>query len=336
MNAACGAVWNGWEIVDSLGIGSYGAVYRIRRNIFGVWENAALKVINLPRNSHELEDLYSNGYSNESITMMLKNQLGEIHQEYLLMHNLKGHTNIVCCDDFQYIPQQGSIGWRIYIRMELLTPLLQYLGTSISQEQTIRLGMDMCNALQLCRKHHIIHRDIKPQNIMVSRDGDYKLGDFGVAKIAESTSGGTKTGTVPYMAPEVFFCRPYGHQADIYSLGIVLYWMLNERKTPFLPLGDQIPSVEQMRKASDRRLAGEPLPPPAHGSRELQRIVLKACAFDPNMRYTSASEMLADLKSLSLEDLKDTDSVVTPEGITAGRDTASPKSPMGWYPAGDL
>lgn len=323
MNTEQIQTWNGWEVTRTLGIGSYGAVYQIRRNICGVWEDGALKVINLPRDPHELDDLYSNGYSEESITMMLRDQLGDIHREYLLMHDLKGHTNIVCCDDFQYVPREGSPGWKIFIRMELLTPLTQYLGKEITQQQVVRLGQDLCAALVLCRRRNIIHRDIKPQNIMVSRDGDFKLGDFGVAKIAESTSGGTKTGTVPYMAPEVYYCRPYGQQADIYSLGIVLYWMLNERKTPFLPLGEQVPSAEQLRAASSRRLGGEPLPPPAHGSPELKRVVLKACAFDPRERYATAAELLEDLNTLPpVERPAERPPVTAPV--------------MGWYTPGDL
>lgn len=318
--------WKEWEICDVLGNGSYGAVYRIRRNICGVWEEAALKVIRLPRNPQELQELYDSGYSSESITMMLQDQLGAIHREYLMMHELKGNTNIVCCDDFQYLPQENSMGWKIYIRMELLTPLTKYLGEEIPEEETLRLGRDMCNTLRLCRKRNIIHRDIKPQNIMVSRDGDYKLGDFGVAKVTDRTTGGTKVGTVPYMAPEVYFGQPYGHQADIYSLGIVLYWMLNERKMPFLPLGDQVPETGVIHQANSRRLSGETLPPPAHGCPELQRIVLKACQFDPKNRYADAQEMLDELNRVKLPP-KSEPEPPEPEPKTSG---------FSWYVPGDL
>lgn len=335
--------WKEWEIVGVLGNGSYGAVYRIRRNICGVWEEAALKVISLPRDPHELDELYDSGYSNESITLMLKDQLGAIHQEYLLMHELKGHTNIVCCDDFQYVPQTDTVGWKIFIRMELLTTLSQHLSRHAPEDEALRLGRDMCNTLRLCRKRNIIHRDIKPQNIMVSRDGDYKLGDFGVAKIADRTSGGTKVGTLPFMAPEVYFGQPYGHQADIYSLGIVLYWMLNERKTPFLPLGDQIPGAGVLQDANSRRLSGERLPLPAHGSPELQQVVLKACQFDPRQRYTDAREMLDDLNRIPDTPAVASDSADDPEPTAKPRPgdapdpPAPPKpSPNVWYVPGDL
>lgn len=213
------------------------------------------------------------------------------------MYQMKGNTNIVCCDDFRYNQSPDGVGWEIYIKMELLTPLLQHLSGGITEEQTTRLGMDICNALALCKSRNIIHRDIKPQNIFVSRDGDFKLGDFGIAKTVERTSGGTRTGTYRYMAPEVYYSRPYGHQADIYSLGLVMYWMLNERKAPFLPLNNRVPNATAVSEADSRRLRGEPLPLPAHGSRELRRIVLKACAFDPACRYRDAQELRADLEA---------------------------------------
>ena len=146
-----------------------------------------------------------------------------------------------------------------------------------------------------CKEYDIIHRDIKPQNIFVSKYGDYKLGDFGIAKTVERTSGGTKIGTYKYMAPEVYNNQPYGTAADLYSLGLVLYWLLNERRMPFLPLPPAKLNVGMEESARARRFRGEQLPPPANGSRELKRIVLKACAFDPKERYASAAAMLKDL-----------------------------------------
>lgn len=300
--------WPGWEVVRQIGTGSFGAVYEIQRNMFGTRESAALKVISLPRTQSDLDELYSEGYDRDSITLMLQQHLGEIYREYSLMNQMKGNTNIVCCDDFRYSQRPDGVGWDIYIKMELLTPLNQYLGQTIRQEQVIRLGMDICNALMLCRSRSIIHRDIKPQNIFVSRDGDYKLGDFGIAKTIEKTSGGTRIGTYRYMAPEVYNDRPYGHQADIYSLGMVLYWMLNERRGPFLPLGNRVPSAAVVGEADNRRFRGDPIPVPAHGSPELQRIVLRACAWDTAARYADAGEMLADLAAL-----KEGTTVVEPE-----------------------
>ena len=86
--------------------------------------------------------------------------------------------------------------------------------------------------------------------------------------------GGTKIGTYKFMAPEVYNNQPYGMAADIYSLGLVLYWMLNERRMPFLPLPPEKINTSMEEQARLRRFRGESLPAPAHGSENLKKIVL--------------------------------------------------------------
>ena len=214
------------------------------------------------------------------------------------MADMKGCANIVYCDDVKYIQHDKGMGWNIFIKMELLTALPRALGKTVTDEQVIKIGTDICSALAFCEKRNLLHRDIKPQNVFVAPDGTYKLGDFGIAKTAERTTSGTKTGTYKYMAPEVYNNQPYGGKADIYSLGLVLYWLLNERRTPFLPLPPTTPTATEEDKARAMRFSGEPIPAPAHGSAELQRIVLKACAFDQQDRYQNANEMLQDLSQI--------------------------------------
>ena len=290
--------WPGWNVTGILGHGSFGKVYAIERDVFGHTEKAALKVISIPQNDGEIEELYNDGYDSESITQRFKSYLQDIVREYSLMSEMKGHTNIVYCDDLRYVQHDDGMGWDIYIKMELLTPLPKILKNGFSEKLVIKLGLDICNALILCKSKNIVHRDIKPQNIFVSEDKNFKLGDFGIAKTAERTTSGTKTGTYKYMAPEVYNNQPYGHAADIYSLGMVLYWLLNERRTPFLPLPPKTPTATDEERARDSRFAGLPIPEPAHGSNELKRIVLKACAFSPEDRYKNAAEMRNDLFSL--------------------------------------
>ena len=303
-------IWPGWEVVRKIGSGSFGSVYEIRRDVFGREEKAALKVLSIPESQEEIEELYNDGYDQESITTHYKEHLADIVREYSLMLEMKGHTNVVYCDDVKYVQHDDGIGWDIYIKMELLTPLTKVVPAAYDEAQTVRLGVDLCNALILCKQQSIVHRDIKPQNIFVSRTGDYKLGDFGVAKISDKTATGTKVGTFDYMAPEVYRGGSYGSGADIYSLGLVLYWMMNQKRTPFLPLTD-IPSASAKEEARNRRFHGEALPEPANGSDALKAIVLKACAFDPKDRYQTAAEMREDLKKL------DTGAVLVPPVIPA-------------------
>jgi len=292
------AFWPGWETVRLIGRGSFGAVYEIQRKVFDDVEKAALKVISIPQNDSDLDEMYSDGYDSESITATFQAHLKSIVAEYSLMRKMNGSANIVNCDDVRYVQHDDGIGWDIFIKMELLTPLTKALPNEVPEEVVIRIARDMCAALELCKRHEIVHRDIKPQNIFVSPNGDYKLGDFGIAKTVEKTMGGTKIGTYKYMAPEVYNNQPYGSSADIYSLGLVLYWMLNERRMPFMPLPPEKLRAGADEDARQRRLSGEQLPAPAHGSDELKRIVLKACAYDPKDRYASAEAMLDDLVSL--------------------------------------
>ena len=295
--------WPGWEVTRLIGNGSFGSVYEIERNLYGNVEKAALKVIHIPQSRSDIEELYNDGFDDESITARFNGYLEDIIREYSMMASLKGNKNVVYCDDVRQIQHEDGIGWDIYIKMELLTPLVKTLGKEISEDQVINIGIDMCSALVLCKEQNIVHRDIKPQNIFVSKDGVYKLGDFGIAKTAERTTSGTKTGTYKYMAPEVYKSMPYGAAADQYSLGMVLYWLLNERRTPFLPLPSKVnaTTVTMEDEARKRRFDGEQIPPPAHGSKQLQAIVLKACAYDPKDRFASASEMLDALRAVKGE-----------------------------------
>ncbi len=299
------AVWPGWKTVRLIGRGNFGAVYEIQRDVFGTVEKAALKVISIPQNDSEIDSLRGYGYGDALISTRYEGFLRDIIKEYTLMSSLKVHPNAVYCEDVKSVQHDDGIGWDIFIKMELLTPLDRSLlkTESIPEKQVVNLGKDICSILSYCESRNLVHRDIKPENIFVSETGVYKLGDFGIAKTVENTTGGTKTGTYRYMAPEVYNNQPYGTKADIYSFGLTLYWLLNERRLPFMPLPPVFPTATQEDESRSRRFSGEQIPPPAHGSDELKAIVLKACAFDPKDRYQNAAEMLDDLRRLDEDKL---------------------------------
>ena len=287
----------GWEVVRKLGEGSFGGVYEIQRTLpDGTVERAALKKLTVPKDPGEITELYAQSYDNASITAHFREQMQDLVREYAFMQKLGENPNVVHCQDLRTIQHEDGIGWDIYIRMELLKPLKIWLDDRYDERRVIRLGLNLCGALNGCHQRNIIHRDIKPENILVTDDGRFKLGDFGIAKVSEKTATGTLTGTYSYMAPEIANRQHYGASADIYSLGLVMYWMMNERTLPFLPLSKKIPSGIQRQEAQDRRFSGEPIPAPINGSLELTEIVLKACAFDPKERYHSVQELAEDLK----------------------------------------
>lgn len=291
--------WKGWTVVKRLGVGSYGVVYEIHRLIDEQEEKAAMKVFTIPKSQEEIEHNRDYGYSNESIIKRYDEDRRKVLREYQVMMSLKGHSNIVSCEDVYSEKLREGIGWHIYIRMEFLTPLLKYRKTHAFGENEVRkLGIDLCRALVLCEQKDIVHRDIKPENILVSDFGSFKLGDFGIARTMDHTTAATRTGTMPYMAPEVIRNGHYGRTVDIYSLGIVLYQFLNNFRLPFEPQGDEPPEAPVRLQAYYRRISGEALPSPENGSSGLKKIVKKACEYTPDKRYASAQEMLEDLEGL--------------------------------------
>ena len=311
--------WPDWKIIKYLGGGAYGKVYEIERTISGTQEKekAALKIVSRPKDEDEIEEYEVSGYDKESIIESYKSEIQNYVQEYKLMKALQGQTNIVSCDDFTVVWNENGIGGNVFIRMELLTPLNQVLKErALSIEEIIKLGKDITSALILCEKKNIIHRDIKPANIMVSQFGNYKLGDFGVSKIMDHATYATAMGTPEYQAPEVVHMGKYGQTADIYSLGITLYWLLNNRRMPFIGADEQ-PTVERRDETMKRRYRGEKLPAPKNGSAKLNKIVLKACEYNPEDRYASAQEMYDDLDTLrSGEATGGTAKTVKPEDVS--------------------
>lgn len=271
-----------WKIDKRIGSGSYGSVYRLKKNDFGEDYYSAMKVI--PVSSEDRE-----------------NCLDEFVREFSIMSKLKGNSNIVSYEDHQIISRDDG-GCDIVIRMELLKPLLKHeKEKSFENRDILKLGIDMCRALELCEKNNIIHRDIKPENIFVSANGDFKLGDFGIARILEKTCGClSKKGTFAYMAPEVYKGEKYDMRADIYSLGIVLYRFLNYGFTPFL--SENCCCASDRENAVARRIKGETVPEIPGVDKSLMNIILKACSYKPHERYKNAGEMAKDLEKLLAEE----------------------------------
>ena len=294
------AVLDGWNITRLLGEGSYGKVFEIERSEFGQTYRAALKVITVPQSSAEVRSVISEGMSVSQAEAYFHGIVEELMHEFSIMFKLKGTANVVSCEDLRVLEHPDGIGWDILIRMELLHPLLPYVYEHpMARRDIIRLGIDTCKALELCQRYNIIHRDIKPENIFISDNGDYKLGDFGIARTIErTTSGLSKKGTYSYMAPEVYAGKEYGFSVDTYSLGLVLYRMLNKNRGPFLPQPPEAITFSSREQALARRMSGEPLPRPFYGEGRLGEIVLKACAFDPKERYSSPQQLRQELEAI--------------------------------------
>ena len=291
-----------WRIKRFIGAGSYGRVFEIeRRDEFDTVYTGALKAVTIPSSQGELDEILADGMDMNGASTYFRDYVKELNREIALMSKLKGHSNIVSYEDHKMFPHEDGVGWDILIRMELLTPITSYLkqNHTFTRREVIQLGMDLCKALEICQRYNIIHRDIKPANIFISETEDFKLGDFGVARIASASTGAsTRAGTVNYMAPEVFRGEKYTSNVDIYSLGLVMYQLLNNNRMPLYPPYPQPITPSSRERAQAQRLSGAALPPPANAKGRLAEIVLKACAPDPAQRYDSPTVMRQALEAI--------------------------------------
>lgn len=286
-------VWPEWTLEKRLGSGSYGAVYEAVRNDYGVENRGAIKVISIPASEAEVDSLRADGLSDQAIRNHFLGIVNDFVNEIRVMVSLEGRPNIVHVKDYKVSEKEDRFGWDILILMELLTPFAEYISNkTMTEQEVIKLGCDICSALETCQHEKIIHRDVKPGNIMVhSKSGEFKLGDFGIARKFEGLSTGLSQRYTPkYMAPEVATTTFYDARVDLYSLGVVLYQLLNKMRIPFQE-SQQVNSMQELDNAIKRRNRGEPLPKPVDASDAMAKVILKACAFRPEDRFATAAEM---------------------------------------------
>ena len=295
INRELADVWPDWTSVKLLGKGASGAVYEIHRYVRSNLEKAAMKVIRVPESDADAERLQFQGMTRQDTEEYYEKIVDSIHNEIRIMQGFVGNSHIVSYEDYEICKREDRIGWDIYLRMELLTGLREYIQNNPMEEKTVfKLGADILQALRDCHKSGIIHRDIKPANIFVNKVGNFKLGDFGVARTAPDISDTLSfKGTFGYMAPEVYLRMATDERSDLYSLGLVLYQCLNDNRLPFVP---ERFSPEDIIEARQKRFAGEKIPEPAHGSKGLKEVVFKALAYQPKDRYQTAQEMYSALE----------------------------------------
>ena len=291
-------IWPKWHTVEPIGKGTFGEVYKVKREEFGETFYSAVKVIGIPNDKQEIQELMNEGQTSSFIRYYYESIAKNLMNEIKVLEKLKSAGNVVNIEEFEIQERKEEVGWDVYIRMELLKNLNEYRqGRQMEWEEVEKLGLDLCRALEYCEQCKIIHRDIKPSNIFVDDYGNFKLGDFGIARQMERTqSMMSQKGTEKYMAPEVRFGNQKGsYNVDIYSLGLVMYQLLNRNRMPFESLNSEFLTFEDRERALWRRLEGEEISPPIDASEGLGKIIVKACTADKNVRYQSAHEMYADL-----------------------------------------
>ncbi|HEY3375489.1 MAG TPA: serine/threonine-protein kinase [Candidatus Aquicultor sp.] len=255
---------NRYEIISKLGSGGFSDVYkafdtRMEREV-------AIKRIRLQRNSAER-------VLREARTVALLN-----------------HPNIVTMHEFE------EDGDACYLIMELIegVPLSEVIAQEapLAQHETIAIAIEICRALEAAHANGIVHRDIKPDNVMILYDGRLKVMDFGIARIkgASTATSGDIIGTFAYMSPEQTRGELVDERSDIFSLGTVLYEMLTKR-APFS--GGTVPETLHCVQTV------EPPPPSTFNqavSPELDACVMTALAKDIYSRYPKAADLREHLE----------------------------------------
>lgn len=256
-----------YELTRELGRGAMGIVYEARE--IGRSEEIALKVITL-----------KNGASPESRAR----QLDRFSREARALSQLS-HPNVV------RLIERGEIGGRAYFTMELvrgttLRDRLQFQGP-LSYPELTRLALEMGAALDHLHEHGVVHRDVKPDNLMLMPDGSAKLMDFGIALLLFEDHQGANgfEGSPAYMSPEQVASRPVDGRTDIYSLAVTLYEAATGKRAYD---GDSIATITQ------KVVQEYPAPPPGLPL-HFQAILMRAMAKNPNHRYARCAEMAADL-----------------------------------------
>ena len=295
--------WPEWHVLRRIGTGAFSDVYQIYRDYYGMHTSSALKVIrmdtgvwSIPPSSAGPAPAAGSTGSDGSAGPGQEGRPLPFAEEVRIMRLLRGAPNIVSIDDFHIHTDES--GTYIFIRMELLTSLLEMINSPHRAPMTLsqirKLGLDVCRALIYCEQNDIIHRDIKPANIFIDRFGNYKVGDFGISR--QQTDGSltftaSGIGTISYMAPEIFAGRRYDSTVDTYALGLILYQLLNGGRMPFMPSRTTGPSHEDVDDSNYHRLHGDPVPSIPGLDRALENIILKACEYRPENRFSSAREM---------------------------------------------
>lgn len=286
-------------LTELIGEGAFSKVYRAEKHTDGAFDTAAIKVISIPSDERQLRALTCDGLSEKETEDFLYSLVKGYTTEIKLMTSFRSCPNVVSILDHTICRKKGSVGWDIFIRMELLTPLDRYISSTKPDEaMIIRLGSDICSALSAfsSASPKIVHRDIKPTNIFVSDFGTFKLGDLGSAReILSSCESYTRLVSGEFTPPESANSNEYNELSDIYALGLVMYKLANRNLLPFVTSASD---AQSRREAYEERFSGRDIPLPCGVSTELGNIICKACAFRPEDRFRSAEEFSRALSSL--------------------------------------
>ena len=263
-----------YEIIEELGKGGMGKVYRVEDN--KIKEEIALKLIK-PEISADKQTI--DRFRNE-----------------LKMTRMISHRNV--CSMFDLGEEKGmSFITMEYVPGEDLKSMIRMSG-QLSTGTAIKIAKQICDGLSEAHRLGIVHRDLKPSNVMIDKEGNARIMDFGIARSirAKSITGeGIMIGTPEYMSPEQVEGEEVDQRSDIYSLGVILYEMATGR----VPFGGDTPlSIAVKHKTAvplDPRRLNHQIP------EDFSRVILRCMEKSREKRYQSAQELLSELNKLEEE-----------------------------------
>jgi len=291
----------GYTVSEKLGSGAFGTVYKvIKTNAAGQYVRA-LKYITIPTEKQYNSVLNSMGGDVSKADSYFSQMLNNIVSEIRILNDLseKGVQHIVRYYENDIVVTDTPRRYDIFILMEYLTPLEDCIHSQdFLVRDVVRLGLDVLYGLQSCHNNGVIHRDIKDDNIFVSENGEYKIGDFGVSKVLkDSSKAESLKGTPNFLAPEVYLGKEsYTKSVDLYSLGIVLYRLLNYSRNPFLPRFPEQYFSQDEDAAFEERMSGKTPDLPSLGGEAIGRVIVKAIS-SSSERFQTADEFIDALEA---------------------------------------
>lgn len=259
---------NRYEILEKIGNGGMATVYKAKCHVLNRYVAVKILKDEFTTDSDFIKRFNSEAQSAASLTHPNIVSIYDVGNEdnlyYIVMELIQGKTLK------EIIVEDGILSWK----------------------WSVNIAIQIASALEVAHKNNIIHRDIKPHNIIITEDGIAKVTDFGIAKAVSNstiTAFGTTIGSVHYFSPEHAKGGFTDAKSDLYSLGIVLYEMLTGK----VPFDADTPVSVALKQVQE-----EPVEPREYNDEipmSVNQIILKAMQKDPNCRYQNATEMLEDL-----------------------------------------
>ncbi len=239
-----------------------------------------VKIISTPATQTQFEALLLSGaYPDKESALSYYESLSEnIVQEAELLRKLSQLEGFIPYEKWQTVPMEDEVGFDIYLLSPYKRTLEQHIRrNAMTHLEALNLGLDLCAALAVCRRSGHLYAALKPANIYICDDQEYRIGDIGFLKLDS-----LKYASLPdryrsqYTAPEIADAySALNTTMDVYAVGLILYQVFNDGNLPFK--GDAAPEEE--------------FPAPAYADYEMAEIILKACAPDPTMRWQDPVEM---------------------------------------------